>query len=107
MRDFTYIDDIVTGIQKIIEKPAVSGQYKLYNIGNSNPIKLLDFIETLEHHLGKKAKKKMYPMQDGDVYKTYASVEKLKKAVGYEPSTDLDEGIRQFVTWYKEYYGYH
>lgn len=102
-RDFTYIDDIITGIEKIIKMP-VKHSYQIYNIGNSKPVNLLRFIEIIEHELGKKAKKIMKDMQPGDVYTTYADTSKLEKDYEYHPSTDLTTGIRNFVKWYKEYY---
>ena len=107
-RDFTYIDDIVDGIIKvIIHIPTKNKQglkYKLFNIGNSKPIKLMDFINTLEKAFDKKAEKIMLPMQDGDVYSTYADVTDLKNSTGYQPTTSLKEGIKKFAEWYKEYY---
>lgn len=112
-RDFTYIDDIVEGILRVIDNPpSASGKdksykapYKLYNIGNNQPVNLLEFIETIEQELGMEAKKEMLPMQPGDVYTTYADVSDLIKDLGYQPNTKLEEGIGQFVDWYKTYYG--
>ena len=119
-RDFTYIDDIVDGIIKVIDNPAKqnekwdaknpeisssSAPYKLYNIGANKPTKLMDFIETLENALGKKAKKNFMPMQDGDVVSTYADVSGLMEDFGYKPDTDLKDGIGEFVRWYREFYG--
>jgi UDP-glucuronate 4-epimerase len=110
-RDFTYIDDIVEGIAKIIEKSqthAKNGKsqvpYKIYNIGSSNPFKLMDFIEVIEKILGKKAKKEFCDMQPGDVYKTFADVSELENEFNYSPNTPLEEGIRKFVEWYKSFY---
>lgn len=108
-RDFTYIDDIVKGVVRIIEDRAEHEDvktipYKLYNIGNSKPVKLMDFIEALEDSLGIKAVKKMLPMQPGDVTKTWASVENLSKDYGYHPNTPIREGVGKFVRWYKSYY---
>lgn len=108
-RDFTYIDDIVEGVVRIIEGRAEHGgvkktPYKLYNIGNSKPVKLLDFINALEKKLGVTAKKQMLPMQPGDVSKTWASVENLSKDYGYHPDTPIHEGVEKFVRWYKTYY---
>jgi UDP-glucuronate 4-epimerase len=118
-RDFTYIDDIVDGITKIIDNPAISSEnwdpknpkpdassapYKIYNIGNNTSVNLLEFIKTMEKHLGKEAQKEMLPMQDGDVQSTYADVNNLIKDFNYSPSTKLDEGIKAFVKWYKEFY---
>ncbi|MDR2909996.1 MAG: NAD-dependent epimerase/dehydratase family protein [Bacteroidales bacterium] len=110
-RDFTYIDDIVEGISKIIEKSQTHTQnrkvqvpYKIYNIGSSNPFKLIDFIEVIEKVLGKKAKKEFCNMQPGDVYKTFADVSELENEFNYSPNTPLEEGIRKFVDWYKSFY---
>lgn len=119
-RDFTYIDDIIEGVARIMEKipeknPHWSGDepdsatsyapYKLYNIGNNNPVELMRFIEVLEDCLGKKAEKNLLPLQAGDVPATYADVDDLIRDVGFKPSTPLDEGIGRFVEWYREYYG--
>lgn len=119
-RDFTYVDDIVEGISRLIPNIAMPNAawdskqpdtatsfapYKLYNIGNNNPVKLLYFIEVLENCLGKKAKKNFMPIQDGDVPATYADVEDLIQDVGFKPDTSIEEGIQHFVDWYKNYYG--
>lgn len=118
-RDFTYIDDIVEGIVRLIPtlpkaNPSWSGAnpdaatsfapYRLYNIGNNNPVELLHFIEILEEKLGQKAVKNLMPIQEGDVPETFADVDALAEAVGFRPSTPIEEGIEKFVTWYKEYY---
>lgn len=105
-RDFTYIDDIVVGVVTIIEKPITEFRpmYKIYNIGNNNSVKLMDFIATIEKYMDKEAKKEMYPMQMGDVQRTWADVSELIKDYNYKPSTSIEEGIKQFITWYKEYY---
>ena len=105
-RDFTYIDDIVVGVVTIIEKPITEFRpmYKIYNIGNNNSVKLMDFIATIEKYMGKEAKKEMYPMQMGDVQRTWADVSDLMKDYNYKPSTSIEEGIKQFINWYKEYY---
>ena len=114
-RDFTYIDDIVEGIVRVIystipgnQQPATGNQqsipYSIYNIGNGNPVKLLDFIETMEAALEKKAIKDFLPMQPGDVYKTFADINALKNDFGYEPNTSVKKGIGEFVKWFKEYY---
>ncbi|MDF1884361.1 NAD-dependent epimerase [Sulfurimonas sp. SAG-AH-194-C21] len=118
-RDFTYIDDIVDGIIKVIDKPAnaniewnakepainsSSAPYRLYNIGNNAPLPLMKFIETLEDALGKKVKKNFMPMQDGDVVSTYADVSGLINDFGYKPDTNLKDGIDEFVRWYREFY---
>lgn len=119
-RDFTYVDDIVDGIIKIIDNPAKisnnydpnnpspdisSAPYRIYNIGNNSPVQLLDFIETLEEAIGINAKKDFMPMQDGDVESTYADVKDLMKDFGYKPETNLKEGITHFVDWFKKFYG--
>ena len=110
-RDFTYIDDIVEGVAKIIEKPPLTppkGEnkecYKVYNIGNSAPVKLMDFIETIEKAWGKEALKEYHDMQPGDVYKTFADVSALENDFGYAPKTSVEEGIGEFVKWYKSFY---
>jgi UDP-glucuronate 4-epimerase len=118
-RDFTYIDDIVEGIVRLIDKPPVSNPnwdrscpdpsssyapYKIYNIGNNKPVRLMDFIKTLESLLGVKAKMQLLPMQPGDVEATYADIDDLQKAVGFQPSTSIEDGLREFVKWYKHYY---
>ena len=102
-RDFTYIDDIVEGILRVIDKPAKS-HYQIYNIGNSQPEQLLTFVETLEKHLGKTAIKNLLPMQAGDVQDTYADVSDLMRDFDYLPKTSLDVGIEKFVKWYKTFY---
>ena len=119
-RDFTYIDDIVDGIIKVIDNPATpnaewdaknpeisssSAPYKLYNIGNNTPLPLMTFIEMIEDALGKKAEKNFMPMQDGDVVSTYADVSGLIDDFGYKPDTELANGIGKFVKWYREFYG--
>ncbi|WP_297098493.1 NAD-dependent epimerase [uncultured Draconibacterium sp.] len=106
-RDFTYIDDIVEGIIKILNGPPSSesgAPYKVHNIGNSSPVKLMEFIETIEKALGQEAVKEYHDMQPGDVYKTYADVSALEKDFGYSPDTPLAEGIGEFVKWYKKFY---
>jgi len=115
-RDFTYIDDIIEGVVRviaIIPEPDIkwSGNapdpsssyapYRLYNIGNNNPVELMRFIEVLEDCLGRKAKKNLLPMQAGDVPATYADVDDLMKDVGFKPKTPIEDGIRKFVEWYK------
>lgn len=102
-RDFTYVDDIVNGIEKMVAKPTRE-PYKVYNIGNSKPVNLLTFIQTIEEALGKEAKKVMKPMQPGDVYRTYADTTHLEHDFNYKPSTNLKDGIHRFVQWYKQYY---
>jgi UDP-glucuronate 4-epimerase len=118
-RDFTYIDDIVEGVVRALDRPATSNPkwssdapdpatssapYRLYNIGNHKPVPLLDYIECIEKAVGKPAKKNFLPMQPGDVPSTYADVADLEAATGFEPKTPLDEGIRRFVAWYRDYY---
>jgi UDP-glucuronate 4-epimerase len=107
-RDFTYIDDIVHGVENILcNPPAVNAKgaaYKLYNIGNNQPEKLMVFIETLEKCLGVAAKKEYLPMQPGDVYQTYADVSDLMKDYDFKPDTSIEEGLSKFVAWYREYY---
>ena len=107
-RDFTYIDDIILGILKIIplslEEDENQTFYKIYNIGNNHPVKIMDFIQILEKCLGKEAKKIYLPMQDGDVYETYADIDDLMKDTGFAPQTSLADGLKQFVAWYLEYY---
>ncbi len=118
-RDFTYVDDIVDGVIKLIPKipgpnPEWKGDnpdsatsfapYKLYNIGNNHPVELLRFIEVIEDSLGKKAVKNFMPMQPGDVPATYADVDDLINAVGFKPATSIEDGINKFVNWYKDYY---
>ena len=107
-RDFTYIDDIVEGVENILCNPPApndSGvRYKLYNIGNNKPEKLMDYIETLERCLGRAAVKEFLPMQPGDVYRTYADVGDLMRDYGFKPDTSIEEGLNKFVKWYREYY---
>lgn len=105
-RDFTYIDDIVNGVTKIIEKNIDSREhYKIYNIGNNKTESLQDFITTIEQAIGKEAIKELYPMQQGDVPRTFADVDDLIKDFDYKPDTKLAEGIAVFVKWYREFYG--
>ena len=118
-RDFTYIDDIVDGIIKVIDNPAKvnenfdvqkpnpsisSAPFRVYNIGNNSPIQLLDFIETLEKSIGIEAKKNFMDMQDGDVVSTYADTSDLIKDFDYKPDTSLEKGITEFIEWYKDFY---
>jgi UDP-glucuronate 4-epimerase len=117
-RDFTYVDDIVEGVVRVIDRPATanpdwdsrapdpgtsSAPYRLYNIGNNNPVSLENFIEAIERALGKTARKQLLPIQPGDVPATYADIEALEAAVGYRPSTSIDEGVGRFVDWYLQY----
>jgi UDP-glucuronate 4-epimerase len=118
-RDFTYIDDIVKGIMKVLDSPATSNKnwsglnpdpgsskapWKVYNIGNNNPVKLLDFIKVIERFLGKEVQKELLPMQPGDVADTYADVQNLVDEFNFQPSTSIEEGIEKFITWYKDFY---
>lgn len=108
LRDFTYIDDIVTGVYNILCNPPETNEkgvaYKIYNIGNNKPVKLMDFITTLEKCLGREAVKEYYPMQPGDVYQTYADVSELMQDFGFKPDTSIEEGLSAFVKWFKAYY---
>ena len=103
-RDFTFVDDIVDGIVRVVEAADLP-RYEIYNIGNHRSERLMDVIGILADALGVKPEMEMLPMQPGDVYATYASIEKLNKAVGYEPKTTIREGIPVFAKWYREYYG--
>jgi UDP-glucuronate 4-epimerase len=107
-RDFTYVGDIVWSIKLLLEKRGgdqkTDSLFETYNIGNSSPIQLMDFITTLEKELGYEAAKIFEDMQDGDVYHTYADNTKLSKLIGYRPRVELNEGIQKFVKWYKTYY---
>jgi len=105
-RDFTYIDDIVSGVVAAAAAPPVDLEvpYRLLNLGNHQPVKLGDFIATLEGLLGKEANKQLVGMQPGDVYRTAANIEAAKALVGFEPSTDLATGLDRFVAWYRDYY---
>lgn len=119
VRDFTYIDDIVEGITRVMLKPAdvnsafdpkepdpatSRNKYRLYNIGNSSPVQLEEFIGAIEKELGIRAKRKYLPIQPGDVPRTFADVSHLEKEFDYKPKTDVEEGIRRFLDWYKAYY---
>tara|TARA_Y100000996_G_scaffold401414_1_gene372331 strand:- start:1045 stop:2055 length:1011 start_codon:yes stop_codon:yes gene_type:complete len=118
-RDFTYIDDIVQGIIKILDSPATmnidwdsnspdpansKAPWRIYNIGNNKPVKLMDYIDALEKALGKKAKINFMPLQPGDVPDTFANVDNLKNNFNYKPSTSVDQGVKNFIEWYKNYY---
>lgn len=107
-RDFTYIDDIVAGIEKILCHPPGKDEngaaYKIYNIGNNKPEKLMDYISVLERCLGKEAKKEFLPMQPGDVYETYADVTDLMRDFDFKPSTTIEEGLSRFAEWFLDYY---
>jgi len=103
-RDFTYIDDIIQGIVKIIENNSRKELYQLYNIGNSKPVQLMNFISAVEEAANKKAILEMLPMQPGDVNQTWADIEDLKTKFGYQPKFPVKEGVKNFVEWYKSYY---
>lgn len=106
-RDFTYIDDIVQGVLKVLDQPPRTDlipPYRIYNIGNNAPIPLMDFITAIEDALGMKAQKEFLPLQPGDVEQTYADVQNLIDEFGYKPSTSVKEGIHNFVEWYKVFY---
>ena len=118
-RDFTYVDDIVGGIERMVSHPHIKGEgwvpespdssfssapYKIHNIGNSKPVKLTSFIEAIEKALGKKTEWQMMPIQAGDVEKTWADVSTLKQDYNYNPGTPVETGIQRFIDWYREYY---
>jgi UDP-glucuronate 4-epimerase len=118
-RDFTYIDDIVEGIIKVLDNPAESNKnwnsskpdpanskapWRIYNIGNNQPVKLMDYIYALENALKKKAKINFLPLQPGDVQDTYANIDNLLKKFNYKPKTSVTDGINNFVKWYRNYY---
>ena len=108
-RDFTYIDDIVEGVLRVLDKVPEGNEdhrHEVYNIGCSSPVKLMDFIECLENALGKKAEKIYLPMQPGDVYRTYADTSKLERETGYKPRVTLKEGVGEFMGWWKNYFLY-
>lgn len=119
LRDFTYVDDIVEGVIRVIDNPpksnpnwnhetsTSSAPYKVYNIGNNNPVKLMDFIKAIENKLGKTIEKNMMPIQAGDVPATYADVQDLVEDLGYKPATPIQDGINKFVDWYLEFFGYN
>jgi UDP-glucuronate 4-epimerase len=119
VRDFTYIDDVVEGICRVLDLPPKAnpawdghspdpasslGPYRIYNIGNSQPVNLMRYIEVLENCLGKKAIVYFQPMQPGDVPETCADTTELQRDVGYKPDTSVEEGVGRFVDWYMEYY---
>ncbi len=118
-RDFTYVDDIVEGVIRVLDRVAVanpaydpqladpatsSAPYRVFNIGNNNPVPLLDFVACIEDALGQKAEKNLLPLQDGDVPATYANTDALQQWVGFVPSTRIQDGIARFVAWYRDYY---
>ena len=108
LRDFTYIDDIIEGITRVIDNPrTTTPPYKIYNIGNNNPVKLMDFITAIENKLGKTIAKNFMPLQAGDVPATYADVTDLVNDLNYKPETPVQEGINKFVDWYLDFFGYN
>jgi UDP-glucuronate 4-epimerase len=106
-RDFTFIDDIIQGIDLILKDNQTKNLYKLFNIGNSKPVQLMEFVEAIEKVTNKKAIKEMLPMQPGDVMQTWADVEDLKSQYGYNPNFSVLDGVTKFIEWYKEYYNYN
>lgn len=119
LRDFTYVDDVVEGVMRVIDNPAKidptwnaqistpqssSAPYRIYNIGNNSPVKLMDFIDAIENALGKKIQKNFLPIQAGDVLSTYADVSELIADYNYKPTTNVQEGVMRFVRWYKEFF---
>jgi UDP-glucuronate 4-epimerase len=119
VRDFTYVDDIVEGVMRVLDQPAApdaawnsaapdpamsNAPYRIFNIGNNRPVQLLRYIEVLEQCLGRKAQLELLPMQAGDVPATSADVSALEQAVGYRPQTTIEQGVARFVQWYREYY---
>jgi UDP-glucuronate 4-epimerase len=114
MRDFTYVDDIVEGVIRVLDKPAFPSPsqdsggdvpYRIFNIGNNQPVKLMAYIEAIEQALGMEARKNFLPMQPGDVPATFADTSELDAWVGFKPDTPLDTGVSRFVAWYRGYYG--
>lgn len=107
-RDFTYVDDIVDGVCKVLENIPTPNEkglpYRLFNIGNSKPVQLMDFIDVLGKELNKEVHMNFMPMQEGDVVSTFADTSELKEAVGYQPKTTIQEGVKEFVDWYKKFY---
>jgi UDP-glucuronate 4-epimerase len=119
VRDFTYIDDIVQGVVRVLDKPATpdpafnpmqpdpatsTAPYRVFNIGNNQPTPLMDYVAALEQALGRQARKNFLPMQPGDVPATFADVDALDRWVGFRPATPVAEGVRRFVDWYRDYY---
>jgi len=102
-RDFTYVDDIVSGIVAALDKVSSLG-YEVFNLGCADPVNLLDFIKTIEESLGKKAKKEFLPLQPGDVPNTYADISKAQKLLGYQPKIKIKKGVERFIDWYRKYY---
>ncbi|MEK0153118.1 NAD-dependent epimerase/dehydratase family protein [Tetragenococcus halophilus] len=120
LRDFTYVDDIVEAVSRLVNKPATpnpewtgadpdpsssSAPYKIYNIGNNSPVRLMEFVEAIENKLGKIAKKNYMDLQPGDVPETYANVDDLYRDIDFKPETTIQEGVDRFIDWYLGYYG--
>ena len=106
-RDFTYIDDIVSGVIKVLDSPpeTKANHYALYNIGNNQPVELMEFLRLIEQNIGKKAITELVDMQPGDVEETYADIDAISNDLGYNPTTSIDIGIAKLIDWYKSYYG--
>lgn len=120
LRDFTYVGDVAAGVVAVLDHPPIfdpdwdaeradpatsRAPYRIYNVGNHEPVPLLRFIEVLERAMGRDAVKRLLPMQPGDVLSTYADVERLAREVGFRPGTSIEEGVRRFVEWFKAYDG--
>jgi UDP-glucuronate 4-epimerase len=107
-RDFTYIDDVIEGVVRVINKPPINSSdrpaYKLYNLGNNNPVELQEFIATIEQIIGKSARKNLLPIQPGDVMSTYADIDELIQDIGFQPTTSIAVGLEKFVQWFSKYY---
>ena len=119
LRDFTYIDDIINGVVRVIDRPAKpnpdwnsekpdpstsSAPYKIYNIGNNNPVQLMEFIDAIENATEKKIKREMLPIQPGDVPSTYADIKDLSEDMNFKPECSIEYGVNKFVNWYREFY---
>lgn len=109
-RDFTYIDDIVQGIMKVLNNPPKQDcdgeRYKVYNIGNNKPVKVMDFVKIMETLLGREANKEYLPMQPGDVYQTYADVKEMENDFGFRAKVEIEDGLERFIIWFKQFRGY-
>jgi len=104
MRDFTYIDDIVEGIVRVVKQPSAS-PVAVYNIGCGKPVRLMDFLAAIEDAVGRKAEIRFQPMQKGDVYQTYADISAMERDYGFRPQTEMQEGVKRYVEWFREFYG--
>jgi UDP-glucuronate 4-epimerase len=108
LRDFTYVDDVVDAVTALVERPHPGGREgstaRLFNVGHGSPVQLMDFVRAVEHALGAKAQIELAPMQAGDVRATYASTQKLRAEIGYQPSTDIETGVHRFIEWYRAHY---